>query len=318
MKNEPVVQNHPGLANAPLGAVLTFECVARHLRFARAATELRVTPTAISKSIAQLEEHLGVRLLHRTTRSVSLTEAGARLMATVTPALTSLQRGFEEARAIGDSPAGTLRISTSYVAFATLFAPHLRGFLAEYPRIAPEFSIDSAPRDIVAGGFDVGVRPGRAVQHDMIGIPIGPVQRLIVVGAPGYLARAGRPRTPNELLGHACIRQRFSAGSRMIEWTLRAGRAKATLDVKGPLVLDDMRAVLDAARQGNGLGYVFEQFAAPDLASGTLEHVLPTYALVREAFFLYYSSRHNLPPKLRAFVDWFRSKHDPDRTAAGS
>lgn len=300
-------------SDLPLAAIATFACVARHLRFARAADELRVTPTAVSKAIGALERQLGVRLLHRTTRSVSLTEAGERLLAVAAPALAAVARGVEDARSAGDAPAGTVRVDTSFVAFAALFEPHLRGFRAAYPGVTLEFSIDSAPVDIVERGFDVGVRPGRAVKRDMVAVPVGPAQKLIVIGAPGYLAEAGRPRRPVDLLGHACIRQRLSRGGRFLEWTLRDGRHRATLDVTGPLVLDDMRSVLGAVRGGNGLGYVFEQFAARDLASGAVERVLPECELVREAFFLYYPSRDHLPPKLRAFIDWFREKNGPTR-----
>lgn len=306
-----MVHNPVDLTSLPLAALVTFESVARHLRFARAATELGVTPTAVSKTIAQLEEGMGVRLFLRTTRSVALTEAGARLFASVAPALAAMRDGVEEARATGDAPAGTLRISLSYVAFSLLFEPHLRGFLEAHPGVAPEFSIDSTSHDIIARGFDAGVRPGRAVQQDMVAVALGPVQRLVVVGAPGYLARRGRPRSPRDLLDHACIRQRLSRDERLLEWNLRSGKERATVEVRGPLVLDDMRAVLGAARAGNGLAYVFEQFAAADCASGALERVLPTWALVREAFFLYYPSRQKLPRKLRVFVDWFREHNAP-------
>lgn len=304
-----MIHNQSPLADAPLAALVTFECVARHLRFARAATELRVTPTAVSKTIGQLEELLGVRLLNRTTRSVSLTEAGARLLETAAPALGELKRGIEEARAAVDGPSGTVRISTSYVAYNMLFEPHLREFAAAYPNVVLEFAIDSARRDIVGLGFDAGVRPGRALQHDMVAVAIGAVQRLVVVGAPSYLARAGRPEHPRDLLHHACIRQRVSTEDRFLEWTLRAGKERTTLDVKGPVVLDDMRSVLGAARAGSGLAYVFAGFAGPDLAVGALERVLPRHELVREAFFFYYPSRRQLPPKLRVTVDWFRARN---------
>jgi DNA-binding transcriptional LysR family regulator len=303
-----MVQNLP--ADLPLAALVTFECVARHLRFARAADELRVTPTAVSKTIAQLEEQLGVRLLNRTTRSVALTEAGARLLESVAPGLAALRHGIEDARGTTDAPAGPLRISTSYVAFATLFEPHLAGFLAAYPRIAPEFSIDSASADVVARGFDAGVRPGSAVRKDMIAIPLGPVQKLVVVGARPYLARTTRPKKPADLRAHACVRQRVSAGERFLEWKLRSGKERATPDVPATVIVDDMRAALGAARAGVGLAYVFEQFAASDLESGALERVLPSWSLVREAFSLYFPSRRNLPPKLRVFADWFREKTD--------
>ncbi len=295
----------------PMTALLTFECVARHLRFARAADELRVTPTAVSKTIAQLEGRIGVRLLNRTTRSVALTEAGMRLLASTAPALASLRQGIDDARGTSEAPAGRLRINTSYVAFAMLFEPHLQGFRTAYPRIMPEFSIDSAAGDVVARGFDAGVRPGRAVQQDMVAVPLGPVQELVVVGAPSYLAHAGHPKKPTDLLAHACIRQRLSPGDRFLEWSLRNGKVRSTLDVQAAVILDDMRAVLGAARAGVGLAYVFERFAASDLESGALERVLPRHSLVREAFFLYFPSRQNLPRKLRVFADWFRAKNEP-------
>lgn len=310
---EPVEHNLLTLAELPLSAVATFECVARHLRFARAAEELRVTPTAVSKTIAQLEELLGVRLLNRTTRSVSLTDAGKRLVAAAGPALGALARGIEDARSSGDVPAGTVRVNTSYVAYATLFEPHLRGFLAAHPRVVVEFSIDSSPADIVDRGFDFGVRPGRGVKQDMVAVPLGPLQKLVVVGAPSYLAQSGRPSEAADLLTHACIRQRLSSAGRFLEWTLRAGKERHTFEVTGPLILDDMRSVLGAAREGNGLAYVFEQFAARDLASGALERVLPSLELIREAFFLYYPSREQLPPKLRVFIDWFRAENEPPK-----
>lgn len=253
-----------------------------------------------------------MRLFHRTTRSVSLTEAGAQLFATVGPALAALQRGVEEARTSDEAPAGVVRITTSYVAYAVLFEPHLREFAASFPGLVLELAIDSAASDIVGRGFDAGVRPGRALQPGMVAVPLGPVLRLIVVGAPDYLARAGRPQQPAELRAHACIRQRVSSGSRFLDWQLRSGRKPVTtLDVRGPLIVDDMRAALGAARAGAGLAYVFDQFAAADLARGTLEQVLPKHALVREAFHLYYASRQLVPRKLRVVVDWFRAKNPP-------
>jgi len=308
-----MVQNQVARPELPLNALVTFECVARHLRFARAADELRVTPTSVSKTIAQLEEQMGVRLLNRTTRSVALTEAGTRLLESAAPALALLRQGFEDARSTTEAPAGSLRINTSYVAFTMLFEPHLAEFLRAFPRIVPEFSIESAAEDIVARGFDAGVRPGRAVQQDMVAVPLGPVQKLVVVGAPSYLERAGRPKKTTDLLGHACIRQRVSAGERFLPWTLRAGKEISALEVPTTLILDDMRAVLDAALAGVGLAYVFEQFAAPELRHGVLERVLPGCALVREAFYLYFPSRRNLPPKLRVFADWFRTKNEAER-----
>ena len=302
-----MVQNLDPAHDLPIAYLIAFERVAHHLRFARAAAELRVTPTAVSKSVGQLEAQLGVRLFNRTTRSVALTEAGAQLLASVQPSLASLHAALDRAREARDRPAGNVRVSTSYVAYAMLFEPHLRAFFAAYPEVSVELSIDNAPTDIVQRGFDAGVRLGRAVQRDMIGVALGPVQQLIVVGAPSYLAKRGRPKQLADLLAHHCIRQRLSSGGRYLEWTLRAGAKPTTLDVGGPLVVDEMRAALTAARQGNGLAYVFEAFARTDLDGGQLERVLPRHALPREAFYLYYPSRQ-LPAKLRAFVDFFRSR----------
>jgi DNA-binding transcriptional LysR family regulator len=303
--------NRSTLSELPLPALATFECVARHLHFARAAQELRVTPTAVSKAIAQLEALLGARLLNRTTRSVSLTEAGQQLMGATAPALAALARGVDDVRGAGDVPSGVVRVSTSYVAYSTLFEPHLAGFFVAYPQVSTAFSIDSAATDISAHGYDFGVRPGRAVKRDMVAVALGPVQKLVLVAAPSYLARAGRPRQLADVLGHACIRQRLHGEGRLLEWTLRRGKERRTLDVTGPLILDDMRSVLGSAREGSGLAYVFEQFAARELASGALERVLPEHELVREAFFLYYPSRAQLPLKLRVFIDWFRDRNEP-------
>jgi DNA-binding transcriptional LysR family regulator len=310
-----VVQNDAP-ADLPIAAVATFLAVARHLRFARAAAELGVTPTAVSKAVAQLEARLDARLFHRTTRSVSLTEAGERLAASAGPALEALQRGLEDARTGGNRPAGTLRVASSSVAHAMLFEPHLAGFFAAWPGVALEFSFDNALGDVVRQGFDVGVRPGRAVERDMVAVPIGGVQRLVVVGAPGRLDAAGAPSTPAELVGRACVRQRLGPGGPALPWALRAGARRATVDVTGPLVVDDMRAALAAARSGVGLAYVFEQLAADDLARGALVRVLPDWALVREAFTLFFPTRLHLAPKTRAFVDWFRACNAP-RPVAG-
>lgn len=247
--------------------------------------------------------------MNRTTRSVSLTQAGTALLEAVAPAFAALSQGVEAARTAGEAPAGLLRVTMSYVAFSTLFEPHLRGFFAAYPAVTLDLSIDSRPSDIVDKGFDAGVRPGRTVQQDMVAVAIGPLQKLVVVGAPAYFASAGRPKRPEDLLRHDCVRQRVSSEGTLLAWALRTGKQRLTLDVKGSLVLDDMRSVVDAVRAGNGLGYVFEQFIGQDLASGRLERVLPEHALVREAFFLYYPSRRRLPRKLRVFSDWFRDKN---------
>jgi DNA-binding transcriptional LysR family regulator len=290
----------------PTSSLVVFERAAHHMRFAAAAADLGITPTAVSKAIAQLEADLGVRLFQRTTRRVALTEAGTRLVAQVAPSLAQLRTAIDAARDASERPAGKVRISTSFVAYRLLFEPYLPKLFATYPEISLELSIDSSPTDIVGRRFDAGVRLGRALQRDMVGVALGAVQQLVVVGAPHYLARHGRPKRLDDLLAHACIRQRLSTGARLLEWTLLAQGKPLTLDVQGPLVVDEMRAALAAACQGIGLAYVFEAFARADFQTGALERVLPKYALPREAFYLYYPSRQ-MPAKLRAVVDFFRA-----------
>ncbi|MCY1040048.1 LysR family transcriptional regulator [Corallococcus sp. bb12-1] len=292
----------------PFHALQGFEAAARHLKFSRAAAELGITPTAMSKLIGQLEATLDVRLFHRTTRSVALTEAGQRLATSVGPALAQLRSGVEQAVAGTREAAGTLRINTSHVAWKMLLEPHLRGFIRACPRVQLDVSIDNVASDIVARGFDVGIRPGRGLQRDVVGVQLSGPQRLIVVGAPSYLAHAGTPKALGDLLSHDCIRQRLG-NDRWLEWTLLERGKAVTTAVRGHLVMDEMRGVLGAAVEGNGLAYVFESFAASDLAAGRLKHVLERHALRREPFYLYYPNRQQMPLKLRAFIDFFRERN---------
>src|SRR5215468_8011763 len=251
---------HPlprGPRTVHLPALVAFECVARHLSFARAAEELDVTTTAISKTIKQLEAQLGVRLFNRTTRSVALTEAGTKLLGTLAPALAQIRDSVQQAGDFSGRPHGLLRINTGYVAYAALIERHLASFGERYPEITLDITIDNNLSDIVAGGFDAGIRLGYALERDMIAVPLGPMQQLTVVGSPRYFKRHGTPRTPDELLEHDCIRHRLNR-ARFFEWEFRIGGKDVTVDVRGRLVFDEMRAVLGAACQGSGLGLVFQ------------------------------------------------------------
>ena len=289
-----------------LPALAAFECVARHLRFARAAEELDVTTTAVSKTIKQLEAQLDVRLFNRTTRSVALTEAGAKLLATLAPALAQIRDSVQRAGDFSERPHGLLRINTAYVGYAALIQPHLAAFAERYPEITLDISLDNNLSDIVAAGFDAGIRLGYALQRDAIAIPLGPMQQLTVVGSPRYFRRRGTPRTPQELLEHDCIRQRLNR-ARFFEWEFRIGGKDVTVDVRGRLVLDEMRAVLGAASLGNGLGLVFRQFAAAEIASGAVVPILDQYLPPDQPFHLYYANRAHTPSKLRAFIDFMRT-----------
>ena len=286
--------------------MVAFECVARHLSFARAADELDVTPTAISKTIKQLEAQVDVRLFNRTTRSVALTEPGTKLLATLAPALAQIRDSVQQAGDYSERPHGLLRINTGYVPYAVFIQPYLASFAEHYPEITLDITLDNNLSDIVAGGFDAGIRLGHALQRDVIAVPLGPMQQLTVVGSPRYFKRRGVPRTPHDLLEHDCIRHRLNR-ARFFEWEFRIGAKDVTVDVRGRLVLDEMRAVLGAACQGSGLALVFRQFATAEIASGAVVPTLDRFLPPDQPFHLYYANRAHTPTKLRAFIEFMQT-----------
>jgi DNA-binding transcriptional LysR family regulator len=289
-----------------LPALVSFECVARHLSFVRASEELDVTTTAISKTIKQLEAQMDVRLFNRTTRSVALTEAGTKLLGTLAPALAQIRDSVQQAEDFSEHPRGLVRINTAYVAYAALLQEHLASFGERYPEIMLDITIDNNLSDIVAGGFDAGIRLGHALQRDVIAVPLGPMQQLTIVGSPDYFKRRGTPRTPHELLEHDCIRHRLNRG-RFFEWEFRIGGKNVTVDVRGRLVLDEMRAVLGAACHGSGLGLVFRQFAIAEITSGAVVPILDEFLPPDEPFHLYCTSRAHTPNSLRAFIEFMQA-----------
>jgi len=290
-----------------LPALASFECVARHLSFVRAAEELGVTTTAISKTIKQLEAQLDVRLFNRTTRSVALTEAGARLLGTLAPALAQIDDSVQQAGEYSERPHGVVRINVAYAAYAMLIEPHIAEFGERYPEITLDFTIDNNLVDIVSGGFDAGIRLAHVLQRDMIAVPLGSMQQLTVVGSPGYFDRHGVPRTPHELLDHNCIRQRLNR-TRFFEWEFYVDGMEVTVDVRGGLIVDEMRAVLGAVCQGSGLGLVFRQFAATEISSGAVIPILDRFLPPDEPFHLYYANRAHMPSRLRAFIDFMKER----------
>ncbi|OAJ49622.1 LysR family transcriptional regulator [Pseudomonas marginalis] len=290
-----------------LPGLLTFEAAARHLNFARAAIELGVTPTAVSRTIKGIEAQLNVRLFNRTTRSVSLTEAGEALIGALAPALALIKDALSQALLATDQPSGTVRLNSSYVAYRIFIEPHLTAFMERFPLINVEISLDNRLSDIVNAGFDIGIRMGKRVQNDMVSVQLGSLQKRIVVAAPDYFRDLSEPETIEELLEHNCIRQRYSVGGRLFEWKFDAQGQMTQVDVQGRFVFDEMRSVLDAAIQGQGIGFVFENFAKQELASGMLRHILKEHSALDDAFNLYYPHRKHMPGKLRAFVDFMRS-----------
>lgn len=290
-----------------LPGLLTFEAAARHLNFARAAAEIGVTPTAVSRTIKNVEAQLHVRLFNRTTRSVSLTEAGAALNRALAPALALIRNSLSQALLATDQPSGMLRISASYVAYRILIEPYLAAFLERFPLINVEMSLDNQLTDIVSAGFDIGIRMGRKLQNDMISVQLGVVQKRIVVAAPDYLRERGEPHMLADLLEHNCLRQRYSVGGRLYDWKFDDRGQMVQIDVQGRLMFDEMRSVLDAAVQGQGIAFILEAFAGQALASGQLRQILKQHGALDDAFHLYYPHRQHMPGKLRAFVDFMRA-----------
>lgn len=290
---------------ASLADLQAFAAVARLRSFRRAAVELAVSPSALSHALRGLETRLGVRLLNRTTRSVAPTAAGERLLIRLSPALLDIHGALEEINDFRDSPLGTLRINAPRPACDLVLAPLVAKFLSLHPAMRVDLVADDALVDIVATGFDAGVRFGESLQQDMVALPLGPAQRFIVVGSPDYLARYGQPKCPRDLTQHRCIRIRFPNGS-LYRWEFSRADEKLEIEVDGPLAADDMAVMIQAAEAGIGLAYVYAQYASPGLQAGRLRTVLAEWCPEMPGFYLYYPSRKLMPAGLKAFVDMLR------------
>lgn len=282
-----------------------FEAVARHRSFRKAAAERGVSASALSHAMRGLEERLGVRLLHRTTRSVTPTEAGYRLLARLTPALRDVADALADVTALQAVPAGTLRLNVPRPAALLVLAPILSGFVATYPRVKVDVVTDDGLVDIVDDGFDAGIRFGESLAGDMVAVPVGPPQRFACVAAPSYLKWHDAPQTPGELLTHACIGRRFPGGLHY-DWEFVVDGKPLAAAVSGPLVFDDDMLMIQAARDGAGIAYVYEAMVREDLAAGRLVSILDMFSAPPSRFYLYYSGRRHLPTALRAFVDYIR------------
>ena len=291
---------------ADLNELTAFAAVARLRSFRKAALERGVSASALSHALRTLEERLGVRLLNRTTRSVTPTEAGQRLLARLAPAMREIDDALLDLSTLQDVPAGKLRLNVPRPAARLLLAPMLSCFVARYPRVQVELVTDDGMIDIVRDGFDAGIRFGEQVAADMIAVPVGAPQPFVVVASPAYLAAHGAPATPHALLEHACIGRRFPSG-RQYAWEFGQEGEAVSIAVSGPLVFDDDELMLRAARDGAGLAYVYEADARADIAAGRLVNVLERCLPPPSRYFLYYPSRRQMPAVLRAFVDMLRA-----------
>lgn len=282
--------------------------VAERRSFTAAAAELGVTPSAVSQSVRALEERVGVRLLQRTTRSVGLTEAGTRFLDRLRPAMEGVRAAFESLDEVRGRPAGTLRLNIPRLASEWVIEPILASFLAAHPEIKLDITLDDGITDIVAGGFDAGIRVGEMLDRDVIAVRLTDDMRMAVVGSPAYFAARGKPRHPRELHAHDCINYRQIRSGALYRWEFTDEGRDITLAVDGRLTTNDQDIMARAARDGLGLAYLFEHTVADDLAHKRLVRVLTPYCPRFPGLFLYYPSRTQTPPKLRALVEFLRAR----------
>ena len=296
---------------APFPQLQVFLTVARLRSFSAAARELGVSTPAVSQAVKQLEEQLRVVLLVRTTRSVSLTDAGRRLVEGAGPALGQALATITEVSARPGETVGRLRLSVPQAAIPYVIAPVLPTFRERHPRIEVEVVVEERFVDIVAEGYDAGVRLSEAIERDMVQVRLTEAFRFVVVGAPGYLARHGTPQKPEELLRHECITFRMRSTGALYAWELERGRRNWRVPVRGGVVTHDNQTTVALAEQGLGLAYAMEPQVAEQLRTGRLQRVLEAYAPTVPGFFLYFPSRAQRSPALRLFVDAARelSRH---------
>ena len=295
---------------AELDDLTTFVAVARAGGFRDAARASGASASSLSEAVRRLEAKLGVRLLNRTTRSVAPTEAGARLLERLGPALHEIESALEVVDSFRDRPAGTLRLNVPGVAARLVLPRIVPAFLAAYPDIRLEVTAEDRRIDILAAGFDAGIRYEEHLEKDMIAIPIGPrVQRFATAAAPAYLQRHGRPTHPRQLLEHACLRGRFE-GRPMAAWEYERDGEIVKVNPTGPMVVSIASAadlVVEAAVAGSGIIYLFEDWLRPYFDRGALKPLLKPWWQSFSGPFLYYPSRRHLPAALRAFVDFIRA-----------
>ncbi|MGH8811204.1 MAG: LysR family transcriptional regulator [Advenella sp.] len=283
--------------------LLAFLAVAREQSFTRAAAQLGVSQSALSHLIRALEAKMGVRLLTRTTRSVSLTEAGERLMRNIAPSFQEIEAELMAVRELRDNPAGTIRITASENAAETVLWPKLADVLARYPLIKVEVTAESRFIDLVEERYDMGVRLGDALGRDMTTVRISPDLRFAIVGSAAYLAQYSPPLKPQDLVDHNCINLRLMSHGELYAWELKKGKHAVNVRVDGQLVFNGTRPILQAALAGFGLGYVPLEMAQPFLATGQLQAVLQDWCPTFPGYYLYYPSRRQLSRAMSVLID---------------
>lgn len=289
----------------PLNDLTAFVAVSTHRSFRRAADELGTAPSTLSHAMRALEERIGVRLLNRTTRSVSPTEAGFQLLSRLQPALASLDEALDSVAAFRGSVAGTVRINAPRLGAALLVRDVLPVMAERFPDVTVDIVVEGRLIDIVSGGFDAGVRLVGSIPRDMIAVPLAGSMRFLCVASPAYLKRAGVPKTPEDLRHHRCIGHRLPGG-KLYRWEFERAGQSVTVDSAGSVILDEDDLMVQAAIKGLGIAYVGGPAAAQALKAGRLREVLPGWTQAAEGVAVYYPGHRTVPRALRAFLDVVR------------
>ncbi|TGX53531.1 LysR family transcriptional regulator [Sphingomonas gei] len=285
------------------GALRAFAAVAEQRSFSRAAQQLGVSASALSQIVRGLEERLSIRLLNRTTRSVSLTEAGSVLLAEITPAIASLSGALDHARNAGNRPAGTVRLHCFHAAADSFVVPVLPALARDYPEILLDLTLDDTVVDIVAGGYDAGIRIGEVIERDMVAIRLGGEIRQLAVASPAYLAEHGTPGIPKDLLDHRCIRWRWPGHESTYAWEFFEDGHWFSVGVDGPLITSSRAVMLEAALAGVGIAFLKEESVAGAFADGRLIPLLAEWSVPFPGYYLCYPQQRQMAPALRAVVD---------------
>lgn len=277
--------------------------VARRGGFALAAAELGMSPSAVSHAVRLVEERIGQPLFARTTRSVSLTEAGKALVETAAPALQDIAERMDRIRAIKGRPSGLLRLNVPNIAVPLAVTPVVVAMAERYPDVTVELLTDQGLIDIVGEGFDAGIRLGEMIAQDMVTVRLTPPFKAVIVASPAYVGRHGRPRSVADLANHNCVGYRLVRSGALYRWDLTEDGKDVVVETKGNVIVTDSLAAIDLALAGVGLTYVFEPLVRAELAAGRLVQILPQTAIEEPGLFLYFPRRASMAPKLRAFID---------------
>ncbi len=289
-----------------LNDMLWFLVVAEERSFTKAAAKLGTSQSTISHTIKKLEARMGLRLLTRTTRSVSPTEAGERLIRSLAPRIEELESEIDQLMEIRDKPSGTVRITLSDHALASVVWPKLRPLLSRYPDIKVELNSDNGFRNIVEEKFDAGVRLGESLDKDMVAVRIGPDWRLVAVASPDYLAARPAPQVPQDLVGHDCINHRQARSGGLYAWEFEKDGRELRVRVDGQLIFNTSYAMIDAAVHGYGIAYVPEDLVAADIAAGRLVRILDDWSPFFPGYYIYYPSRRQNSPAFRLVIEALR------------